>query len=145
MSGLFRYLKLTAKAKTGLSGTVLVWAVVGALCAATALIFLIFAVFIWLAERYSPLSAALILAGVLLLTAILAGILCIMVQRRNVETAKLAIEAQSTARWLDPKFLSVGLQIGRTIGWQKLVSLAAVGILAAGLAWEWSEKPHENG
>jgi len=29
------------------------------------------------------------------------------------------------------------LQIGQAIGWRRLVSLAAVGVLAAGLAKEW--------
>jgi hypothetical protein len=31
----------------------------------------------------------------------------------------------------------MGYQIGQTIGWRKLISLAAVGLLAAGLAREW--------
>ena len=33
--------------------------------------------------------------------------------------------------------MAIGYQIGQTIGWRKLVSLAAVGLLAAGLAREW--------
>jgi len=145
MSGLLRYATLTAKAKTGLGSAVAGWAVVVVLCTGAMLVFLLFAAFIWLAERYSPLSAAMILAAVLLLMAIVAGIFCVAAQRRNVEAAKRAIEAQSATRLLDPKLLGVGLQIGRAIGWQKLVSLAAVGILAAGLAWEWSGKPHQHG
>jgi hypothetical protein len=67
-----------------------------------------------------------------------------MAQRRNVEAAKLAIEAQHAARWLDPKYIGVGLQIGRAVGWQKLAPLVAVWILAAGVAWEWSDKPRQN-
>jgi hypothetical protein len=144
MSGLLRYVTLTAKAKTGLGSAVAGWAVAVVLCAGAMLLFLLVAAFIWLAERYSPLSAAMILAGVLLLMAILAGIFCVGAQRRNVEAAKRAIAAQSATRLLDPKFLGVGLQIARAIGWQKVVSLAAVGILAAGLAWEWSGKPHQD-
>jgi hypothetical protein len=145
MSGLLRYATLTVKAKTGLGAAVAGWAVIVVLCAAAMLLFLLFAAFIWLAERYSPLSAAMILATVLLLMAIMAGIVCVAAQRRNVEVAKRAIEAQSATRLLHPKFLGIGLQIGRAIGWQKLISLAAVGILAAGLAWEWSGKPHQDG
>jgi hypothetical protein len=144
MNGLFRYLTLTVKAKTGFDSTVLAWVVAAVLCAVGTLIFLLSATFIWLAEFYGHLSAALILACISFLMAILAGVLGVIAQRRNVEAAKLAIKAQSATRWLDPKFLGVGLQIGRAIGWQKLVSLGAVGILAAGLAWGWSDKPRQN-
>ena len=33
--------------------------------------------------------------------------------------------------------LGVGFQIGRTIGWGRLLSLGAVAVLAAGLGREW--------
>jgi hypothetical protein len=49
----------------------------------------------------------------------------------------LALAARSQTPWLDPKYLGVGMQIGRAIGWRRLVPLAAVGILAAGIAKEW--------
>jgi hypothetical protein len=54
MNGLFRYFTLTAKAKTGLGSDVAGWGAVAALCAAVMVIFLNFAAFIWLAERYTP-------------------------------------------------------------------------------------------
>jgi hypothetical protein len=38
----------------------------------------------------------------------------------------------------DSSALSLGLQIGRTIGWQRLVPIAAVAVVAAGIAREWS-------
>ncbi len=147
MSGWVRYFALTAKAKTGLGPDVFAWGIVALLCAAAAVIFLVFAAFIVLAESYSPLTAALILAGVFLLGAILAGILCLMAQRRAATSAKLALAARANALWLDPRFLTVGLDIVRTIGVKKLVPLAAIGILAGGIAREWmaSDKPREDG
>ena len=39
--------------------------------------------------------------------------------------------------WLDPKFLAVGIEIGRTLGWRRILTLAAAGVLAAGLGKEW--------
>ena len=50
------------KAKTGLSQAVVVFAIVAVIAAVAASAFFVFAAFIWLAERYSPLTAALVLA-----------------------------------------------------------------------------------
>jgi len=137
MSGWVRYLELTAKSKTGLSSNVVILALVAAVCAAVTFGLIIFAAFIWLAERYSPLTAALVLCGFFLLVTIAAGVLCLMSQRRTVVSAKLALAARSNQPWLDPKYMLLGMQVGRALGWRKIVPLAAVGFLAAGLAREW--------
>jgi hypothetical protein len=61
--------------------------------------------------------------------------------------ARLELAARSHAGWLDPKFLTVGIEIGRAIGWRRVVMLAAAGLLAAGLGKEWfgsgARKPKE--
>jgi ABC-type nickel/cobalt efflux system permease component RcnA len=137
MSGWRRYLELQAQSKTGLSTGVIVCGLLAAVSAAVTLGLVIFAAFIWLAERYTPLTAALVLALAFLLITIVALLCCIMSQRRTVERAKLALATRSNAPWLDPKFMAVGLQVGRAIGWKKLVPLLAVGVLAAGLGKEW--------
>jgi hypothetical protein len=137
MSSWLRHLELTVKSKTGLGSGVIVWALIAALGGAVTLGFFIFAAFIGLAERYGPLTAALALGGLFLLITIIAAICCVSSQRRTVASAKLALAARSHAPWLDPKYLGVGMQIGRAIGWRRLVPLAAVGVLAAGLAKEW--------
>jgi hypothetical protein len=137
MSGWVRHLELIVKSKTGLGSGVLVWALIAGLGGAITLGFFIFAAFLALAERYGPLTAALALGGLFLLITILALICCLSAQRRTVAGAKLALTARSHAPWLDPKLLGAGLQIGRAIGWRRLVPLAAVGVLAAGLAKEW--------
>ena len=58
-------------------------------------------------------------------------------RRRTIEQARLELAARSNANWLDPRLIGVGVQVGRSIGWRKLASLAAVAVLAAGLAKEW--------
>jgi hypothetical protein len=100
-------------------------------------VFLTIALYAWLAALYgSPLAAL----GVGLLYAVLAGIAVgagALAQRHNREVARqrLAIAAASqSSLWpLDPKMLAVGLQLGKTIGWRRLLPLAVagVGILAA--------------
>ena len=136
-SGLVRHVQLTVKSKTGISSAVIIFAVIAALAALTALVFLIFAAFIWLAERYSPLTAALILVAFFLLLAVACGIACMMSHQRAIAQAKLALQARSNQVWLDPKFLAVGLQIGKSVGMRRIVPLFAAGLLAATLAKEW--------
>jgi hypothetical protein len=137
MSGWLRHLELTVKSRTGLSEGVLVWGLIAVFCAAATLVFLIIAAFVALAERYGPLIAAMVLGGFFLLITVIAIGCCLESQRRTATGAKLALEARSHAPWLDPRFLGVGVQVGRAIGWRRLVPLAAVGVLAAGLAKEW--------
>jgi hypothetical protein len=137
MSSWLRYLELTIKSKSGLSGSVLALGLVALLGAALTLGFLLLAAFIALAERYDPLISALVLGGLFLLITIVALLCALSSQRRTIAGAKLALAARSQTPWLDPKFLGVGLQIGRTIGWRRLLPLAAVGVLAAGITKEW--------
>jgi hypothetical protein len=137
ISGWLRHIELTVKSKTGLGTDVLVWALVAALGGAGTLGFFISAAFIGLAERYGPLTAALALGGLFLAITIVALACCLATQRRNVASARLELTARHHAPWLDPKFLGVGMQIGRAVGWRRLVPLAAVGVLAAGIAKEW--------
>ena len=69
----------------------------------------------------------------------IAVVACLMIRHRNMERARLELAARSSnTDWLDPKLMAVGYQVGQAIGWRKLVSLAAVGLLAAGLAKEWT-------
>lgn len=137
MSHWRRHLELTIKSKTGLSASVLMLGLGALLGAALTLGFFLLAAYIALAERYSPLMAALLLGGLFLLVTIVALLCCLSSQRRTIAGAKLALAAQSHAPWLDAKYLGVGLQIGRAIGWRRLVPLAAVGVLAAGMTKEW--------
>jgi thiol:disulfide interchange protein len=102
----------------------------------TARFVLLFA-FIWLAERYSPLTAAIALAGLFLLATIITAICCLWSRRRTIEQAELALAVRRPAIWLDPKVLGGAIQASRAVGWRKLVPLLAVGVLAAGVGMEW--------
>jgi hypothetical protein len=137
MGGWLRHLELTFKSRTGFGAGVIAWGVIALLGAAATLVFLIVAGFVALAERYSPLVAALALGGLFLVVTIVAVVGCLSSRRQTAAAAQLALAARSQAPWLDPRYLGVGIQIGRAIGWRRLVPLAAVGVLAAGLAKEW--------
>jgi hypothetical protein len=63
MGGWRRYLELQAQAKTGLSSGPFVWALLAVVFGVLTVGFVLLIAFIWLAERYSPLTAAIVLAG----------------------------------------------------------------------------------
>jgi fatty acid desaturase len=136
-TGLVQNLRLRAEAKTGLSGAVVVFAAIAVIAVVAAFVFFVFAVFIWLAERYSPLTAALIVAGAFVFVAIGCAIGAIMTQRHNSERAKRALALRSQSPWFDPATLGIALQVGRSIGLRRIAPLAAAGVLAAALAKEW--------
>jgi hypothetical protein len=137
MSGWLRYFALNAQVRTGLSGPVLIWAVIAAAAAVAAAIFLLVATFVWLADVYDALTAGIVLGCAFALIALIALIACLITRRRNMERARLELAARSS-NWFDPKFLAVAAQIGQTIGWRRLASLAALAILAAGVTRELS-------
>jgi fatty acid desaturase len=139
MSGWLRHFVLNAQARTGFGTEIVVLAAVAVFAAIAATVFLLIAAFVWLANRYDAVIAGLVLAGFFLLIALIALVACLMARRRNMERARLELAARSSANtnWLDPKFMAMGFQIGQAIGWRRLASLAAVALLAAGLAKEW--------
>src|SRR5712691_7599382 len=144
MSGWLRHFALNAQLRIGWSGAFVIWAIIAAIASMVALVFLLLAAFIWLADRYDALIAGLVLACFFILIALIAIVACLIARRRNMERARLELAARSSnTNWLDPKLMAMGFQIGQAIGWRKLASLAAVGLLAAGLAREWSgrDKP----
>jgi hypothetical protein len=139
MGGWLRYLVLKAQVRAGVSADIAVWAAVAALAAVAGVVFLLTAAFIWLAERYGGVTAALVLGGFFILVALAAAIACVLIRRSNMERARLELAARNSgaAGWMDPKLLTMGLQVGKAIGWRKLASLGAVALLAAILAREW--------
>ena len=137
MSGWFRYLKLQAEARTGLNNTVIAWAILAVVCGAVTFVFLILSIGIWLAEHYGPLAAALALGAFFLLVTMVALVACVIGHRRSIRRASQALAMHGNAPWVHPKTLVVGMQIGRAIGWRRLVPLIAVGVIAAGLTKEW--------
>jgi len=146
MEGWLRQLALSAQVRAGWSGTIAIWAVVALLAAGLAALFLLIAVFVWLAHRYGVTTAGLVLGISFLLVAVIAAFVCAMVRRRNIRRAELELEMRKreNASLLDPKLLAMGYQIGETIGWRRLASVAAVGLLAAGIAREWRDRRQGN-
>ena len=150
MGGWLRQIALNAQVQAGLSGGLLVWAALALVACILALTFLLIAGFVWLSDLYGTLIAGLALGIFFLVLTLIAVFACLAVRRHNIERARLELEVRrsSPAGLLDPKLMAVGYQLGQAIGWRKLASLAAVGVLAAGLAREWlvhrQDSPHAD-
>jgi hypothetical protein len=137
MGDWIRHIALNAKARSGFGPQLIVWFLIAAVALALALGFLCAAGFVWLASRTDAMTASLVFGGGFLLIAIMAAVAGWIARLRNMEQARRELAQRSQAGLFDPKFLAVGLQIGRALGWRRVVTLAAAGLLAAGLAKEW--------
>jgi hypothetical protein len=137
MGDWLRHIALNAKARTGFGPQLIAWFLIAVVSLALAVGFLCAAAFVWLASRYDAVTAGLTLGGVFLLIAIIAAIAGWITRLRNMERARRELAARSHANWLDPKFLAIGIEIGRTLGWRRIMTLAAAGLFAAGVAKEW--------
>jgi hypothetical protein len=139
MSGWLRYFALNAQVRTGLSAAVLIWAIIAAAAAVGGLIFLLIALFVWLAQLYGALIAAVALGCAFVLIALTALPVALMTRRSNMQRARLELAARSS-NWFDPRLMTVGVQIAQQIGWRRIISLVGAGLLAAGVAREWSAR-----
>jgi hypothetical protein len=137
MGDWLRHIALNAKARSGFGPQLVFWFLIAVVALVLALGFLCAAVFVWLASRTDAMTASLIMGGGFALIAIIAAFAGWVARLRAMERARRELAARSHAGWFDPKFLTVGIEIGRTLGWRRVVTLAAVGLLAAGLGKEW--------
>src|SRR5262249_56828386 len=103
MGGLRRYLELQAQAKPGLTAGVAVWALLAVTFGIVTFCFALATAFVFLAERYDPLTAALALTGLFLLITLLALFLSWRARRQTIEAARLELVAPRPALWLRPQ------------------------------------------
>lgn len=125
---------LSLQAKSGMTPGFLGWMTVVFASLLAAFIFLCIAAYSRLTPQFGAVYAGLIMAGVFLLIAAIAAVVSAMLRRRAKERAILerAARAHASPSWLlDPKVLGVAVQVGRTLGWERLIPVALLGILVA--------------
>ena len=137
-----REVTLLIQARSGLSTSVVVSAVVIVTALLVAFAFLCVSAYAWLAVQFGTVFAGLIMAGVFIVIALIATIACAAARRRARERAILAraARAHSPSWLLDPKVLGAAVDAGRTIGWQRIVPVALLAFLAAQWARERRDK-----
>jgi type VI protein secretion system component VasK len=144
MRGWLRYFALKAQVRTGLSAAVLTCAIIAAVAVGGAAIFLLVALFVWLADVYDGVIAGGVLGCGFALIALIALLAAFMIRRRNMERARVELATRQSSLF-DPKLLAVAMQIGQAIGWRRLASLVALAVLAAGVSKEWSGRAQASG
>jgi hypothetical protein len=100
--------------------------------------------FIWLADRYSPLTAGLIVFGPFAALAVIGVVVAISAHRAAAASAEKALAKQSTLALVQPTHLKTALQVASGIGWRRVVPVVGVGFLAAGLVRELSMRRRIN-
>jgi len=143
MKSIRREVGLAVQARSGASAAVLAWLALVALAVLTAFGFLCLAAYAWLSLQIGSVFAALIMAAIFVLIAAIAATICAVARRHARERAILERTARAHApSWLfDPRLLAAAVQIGRDIGWQRIVPVALLGFMAA----QWAREHREHG
>jgi hypothetical protein len=120
------------QSRTGLSVGFLISLAVAGCAALLAFIFLCVAGYAWLSIQLGPVFGGLAMAGVFLLIAVVGAAASALARDRTRQRAILerAARAQGATALIDPRVLSVAVQAGRALGWQRLIPLALLGFLA---------------
>jgi hypothetical protein len=139
-----RDIALAIQARSGTTPAVMVWIAIVAFAALTTFVFLCVAAYDWLALQAGGIIAGLIMAGVFLLIALIGLVVCAVLRKRAKERAILerAAKAHAPSWLLDPRIMSAAVQIGREIGWQRIVPVALLGFMAA--QWTRERRSHDN-
>ncbi len=134
---------LAIQARTGASPGLLVWAAVMLFASLTAFVFLCVTLYQWLSLQFDGVVGGLIAAAIFVLIAAFAAVICTLARRRARERAILerAARARAPSWLLDPKILSIGVQAGRALGWQRIVPIALLGFMAA----QWAREHRSRG
>ena len=146
IKGMMREATLAIQSKTGATTGVFVWLGLAALAALTAFVFLCVAAYVWLGTRFGGVYAGLIVAGFFIVVLLIAALFAAMARRRARERAILARAAHAHGgSWLlDPRILATAMQVGRTLGWQRLLPVALLGVLAAQWAREYRNQRRDD-
>ena len=133
---------LAVQTRTGITTSFVVWLTVVALAALTASVFLCVAANDWLALQIGSVYAALVMAAIFVVIAIIGLIVCLLARRRARARAILerAARAHAPSWLLDPKILATAVQVGRSLGWQRVIPLALVGFMVA--QWAHEHRAH---
>ena len=123
---------LWVQAKIGFSVGFLISLGVAGGAAVSMFVFLCVTGYAWLSIQLGPVFGGLAMAGVFLFIAVLGAAASTLARGQTRQRAILerAARAQGTRALIDPKVLSVAIQAGRALGWQRLIPLALLGFLA---------------
>jgi hypothetical protein len=124
---------LWVQAKSGLSRGFVISLTVAGGAVLLMFVFLCVTGYAWLSIKLGAVFGSLAMAGVFLLIAVIGAAASVLARDRTRQRAivERAARTQGTRALIDPKVLSIAVQAGRALGWQRLVPLVLLGFLAA--------------
>ena len=133
---------LAVQSRSGITASFIVWLIVAMMAASIAFAFLCVAAYAWLALQMGSVYAGLAMAAIFVVIATIGLIVCVLARRRARERAILerAARAHAPSWLLDPKILATAVQVGRSLGWQRVIPLALVGFMVA--QWAREHRAH---
>jgi len=139
-----RDITLAIQARSGATPTLFACVAVATLAALTVFAFLCIAGYDWFAMQFGSVFAALLMAAIFAVVAIIAAVIATAARQRARERAILeqAARAHAGSGLLDPKLLTLAVQVGRSVGWQRVVPVALFGFMAAQWLREYREHHH---
>jgi uncharacterized membrane protein len=142
LKNLLHDVTLAVQARSGLNAGLIVWLALIAFASLTAFSFLCVAAYAWLALQVGAIFAALIIAGIFILIALIGAIVFAVSRRHAKERAILerAARAHGSSWLFDPRILGVAVQAGRALGWERIIPVALLGLLAA----QWARDGRER-
>lgn len=124
--------------RTGLTANFLILSCIAVIAALVTFIFLCVSGYAWAAVEFGPVFGGLATAGVFLTIAACCWAAATLSRARARKRAILERAARSrrAPALLDPQMLKIAIQVGRHIGWQRVIPIAVLGFLASQLAQE---------
>ncbi|HEV8026785.1 MAG TPA: hypothetical protein VGP50_05115 [Stellaceae bacterium] len=145
LKGWMHDITLAIQARSGASAALFVWMAIIAFASLSAFVFLCIAAYDWLSLQLGGVLAGLIMAGIFVLIAAIGAIFSALARRRARERAILerAARARASSSWLlDPKIVTVAVEAGRALGWQRILPVALLGLMAA--QWTREHRAHRE-
>jgi hypothetical protein len=145
LKGWMHDITLAIQARSGASAALFVWMAIIAFASLSAFVFLCIAAYDWLSLQLGGVLAGLIMAGIFVLIAAIGAIFSAFARRRARERAILerAARARASSSWLlDPKIVTAAVEAGRALGWQRILPVALLGLMAA--QWTREHRAHRE-
>jgi hypothetical protein len=146
-ASLLRTLGLWLKEKIGLTTNFLILSCIAVVAALVTFIFLCVSGYAWAAFELGPVFGGLASAGVFFTIAACSWGAATLSRARARQRAILERAARSRRipALMDPQMLKIAMQVGRYIGWQRVIPISLLGFVASQLARErWRKQPPDE-
>jgi len=146
IKGWMREVTLAIQVRSGASPALFVCTAIAALAALTAFTFLCIAGYDWFAIQFGSIFAASLMTAIFAAIAIVAAVIGTVARQRARDRAILerAARARAGSGLLDPKLLTLAVQVGRSVGWQRAIPVALFGFMTAQWLREYRERRHSK-